>query len=163
MDVGCGNCRNLIPFKNLELYGVDFSKEMIKQSKNFTKKHDLKVDLKKADMKKIPFKENYFNYCLSLASLHHLNKIDADKTLKEIYRIIKKDGQCYITVWNKYPQFILKSKETYIPWKQKNKIYQRYYYLYSYFEFKTLLLKNKFKIIKSGKIFDKNIKFLIQK
>ena len=163
LDVGCGNCRNLTPFKNLELYGIDFSKEMIIQSKKFTQKHNLKVNLKKANMKKLPFKDNFFDYCLSLVSLHHLNKEDADIALKEIYRILKEKGQCYITVWNKYPKFLFKSKEISIPWKQKDKVYHRYYYFYNYFEFKKLLKKNNFKIIKAGKIFDKNIKFLIQK
>jgi len=98
-----------------------------------------------------------------LASLHHVKKDDADKVLKKIYKILKKNGQCLISVWNKYPKFILRKKETYISWKQKDKIYQRYYYLYSFFELKKLLMKNNFKIIKSRKIFDKNITFLIQK
>ena len=163
LDIGCGNCRNLIPFKNLELYGIDFSSEMIKQSKKFTQKHNLKVNLKKSNMKKLPFKDNFFNYCMSLASMHHVSKEDANKSLKEIHRILKKNGQCYITVWNKYPNFLFRKKETYFTWKQKDKVYRRYYHLYNFFEFKRLLLKNNFKIIKKGKIFDKNIKFLIQK
>ena len=163
LDIGCGNCRNISPFKNLELYGIDFSSEMIKHSKIFTQKHNLKVNLKKANMKEIPFKDNFFDYCLSLNSLHHINKEEANGSLKEIYRILKKNGQCYITIWNKYPQFLFRKKETYFTWKQKDKVYRRYYYLYSYFEFKKLLLKNNFKIIESGRIFDKNIKFLIQK
>ena len=162
LDIGCGNCRNLLPFKNLNLYGMDFSKEMLKQAEKFCKKFDLIVNLKESDMRKLPFKDNFFDYCLCLASLHHLNKGDADKTLKEIYRILKKDGQCLISVWNKYPRFIFRKKETYISWKKKDKIYHRYYYLYNFLEFKKLLLKNNFKIIKSGKIFDKNITFLIQ-
>ena len=163
LDIGCGNCRNLLYFKNLELYGIDFSSKMLEKAKIFCNKNKLKVNLKKSDMRKIPFGDNFFDYCLSLASLHHLNKEDADKVLKEIYRILKKEGKCFIAVWNKYTKFLFNPKESYIPWKQKNKVFQRYYYLYSYFEFKKLLLKNNFKIIKSGKIFDKNIKFVIQK
>tara|TARA_Y100000034_G_C6861839_1_gene392357 strand:+ start:931 stop:1530 length:600 start_codon:yes stop_codon:yes gene_type:complete len=163
LDMGCGNCRNLLPLKHLQLYGIDFSSNMLKQAKKFMKKHNLKINLKKANMKKIPFKNNFFDYCINLVSLHHLNKEDANKSLKETYRILKKDGQCLITVWNKYPQFLFRKKETYFTWKQKDKIYRRYYYLYNYYELKRLLLNNNFKIIKSGKIFDKNIKFLIQK
>lgn len=163
LDIGCGNCRNLLSFKNLELYAVDFSSSMLKQAEKFCKKNNLKVNLKKSDMKKIPFRGNYFDYCLCLASIHHLNKKEANIVLKEIHRILKTNGQCLISVWNKYPKFILRKKETYISWKQKDKIYQRYYYLYSFFELKRLLLKNNFKMIKSGKIFDKNITFLMQK
>ena len=163
LDIGCGNCRNLLPFKNLRLYGMDLSEEMIKQAEKFCKRNNLKVSLKMADMRKIPFKDDYFDYCLCMASLHHLNKEDGKKALKEIYNILKKDGQCVISVWNRYPKFIFRRKEIYIPWRRKNKVYHRYYYLYNYFELKKLLLKNNFKIVKSGKIFDKNITFLIQK
>ena len=163
LDVGCGNCRNLLPFKGMELYGVDFSSNMIEQAKKFCEKNALKINLKKSDMRKLPFKDGFFDYCLCLASLHHVDKKDADKVLKEIYRLIKRDGQCFISVWNKYPKFLFKKKETSIGWKQNNKTYYRYYYFYDYFEFRKLLLRNNFKIIKSGKIFDKNIKFLIQK
>jgi len=169
LDLGCGNCRNLLPFKNLDLYGVDFSSEMLKQAKKFSEKHNLKVNLKKANMKKIPFEKEDFNYCLCLNSIHHLNKKDAEKALNEIHRILKKNGQCLISVWNKYtlskfrnkpPLYLMfKKKETYITWSK----HRRYYYLYSHKEFKKLLIKNNFKIIKSGKIFDKNLTFLIQK
>ena len=163
LDIGCGNCRNLLSFKTLELYGIDFSSNMLKQAEKFCEKHNMKVDIKKADMRKIPFKNNFFDYCLCLASLHHINKVDANEVLNEIYRIIKKEGQCLISVWNKYPRIIFRKKETFISWRKKEIIHPRYYYLYNYFEFRKLLIKNNFKIIKSGKIFDKNITFIIQK
>jgi len=163
LEIGCGNCRNLKLFKGFDLYGIDFSSEMLKYAKKFSNKYSLNIKLKKADMIKIPFKENYFDYILNLASLHHLTKENADKSLKEIYRVLKKNGQCFISVWNKYPKFIFHKKETYIEWKQKDKIYQRYYYLYNSFELKKLLIRDNFKILKSGKFFDKNLTFLIQK
>src|SRR3989344_6013681 len=163
IDIGCGNCRNLLSFKNLELYGIDFYSKMIEQAKIFCNKNNLKVNLKKANMKNIPFENNFFDYCLCMASLHHVNKEDANLALKEIHRILKEEGQCFISVWNKYPKFLFKSKELYVSWNKKDKFFQRYYYFYNYFEFKKILLKNNFKIIKSGKIFDKNIKFIIQK
>ena len=164
LDIGCGNCRNLLPFKGMELYGVDFSSKMLEQARKYIKKHNLKVNLKKSNMIKIPFKDNFFDCCLFLNSLHHVNKEDADKSLKELYRILKKEGQCLISVWNKYGLLSLfKKVEGDVPWHKKNKTYYRYYYFYNYFEFRKLLLRNNFRIIKSGKIFDKNIKFLIQK
>src|SRR3990167_9572227 len=67
IDIGCGNCRNLLSFKNLELYGIDFSSKMLEKAKIFCNKNKLKVNLKKSDMRKIPFGDNFFDYCLSLA------------------------------------------------------------------------------------------------
>jgi len=84
--------------------------------------------------------------------------------LKEVYRVLKNDGECYISVWNRNPvKSLFIGEERYISWRQKDNVHKRYYYFHGYFGFKKLLRKNKFKIIKSGRIFDKNIKFLIQK
>ena len=111
-------------------------------------------------MKKLPFKNNFFDYSLCLDSLHHLNKKDVEEVIKEIRRVLKKNGKCFISVWNKLQiKFLFRKKEIFLPWSK----HQRYYYLYSYLELKKLLLKNNFKILKSGKIFDKNINFVIQK
>jgi len=158
LDVGCGTGLTTSCW-NCKCYGIDPSKKLLE----IAKKKYKDIIFKQAPAEKIPFKNNYFNYCLCLASMHNLSKEDADKTLKEIYRILKENGRCLIFVWNKYPRFILKRKETLIPWRKKEKVYYRYYYLYSYYEFKGLLKKNNFKILKSGKILSKNITFLIQK
>jgi len=76
-------------------------------------------------------------------------------------RVLKPNGKLFIAVWNKWqPRFIFKSKEQIIPWKVKDKTYQRYYYLFNIFEFKNLLKKYNFKIKKS--YIDKNISILAE-
>ena len=160
LDLGCGNCRNLIPFKDLECYGLDFSKSMLEQSKKFSKKHNFKVSLTQSDLeKKLPYKSSSFNYVLAIASLHHLS--NPEFTIKEISRILKKNGEAYITVWNKLqPKFLFRKKRTLIPWKQKSQTLMRYYHFIGYLELKSLLRKNNFTILKSG--FGKNITFHVR-
>lgn len=161
LDIGCGNCRNLLQFKNMDCHGIDFSKEMLKQAKKFTEKNNFKVKLKLANMEKIPYDDNYFDYVLAIAVLHHLK--NPELGVKEISRVLKKDGEAFITDWSKLQsRFLFKKKETFIPWKQKDQTLQRYYNFIGYFELKKILKKNNFKILKS-KFFGKNIKFLIQK
>lgn len=163
LDLGCGNGRHLIPFsKNrFNCYGIDFSKNMINNAKESFKKNKLKTVFKQAELTKIPFKDNYFDYIICLASFHSLNKKEQSTSLKEIKRVIKPNGKLFIAVWNKWqPRFIFKSKEQMIPWKIKDKIYQRYYYLFNIFEFKKLLKKHNFKIKKS--YVDKNISILAE-
>ena len=136
LDLGCGNCRNLLQFKNLECYGIDFSEEMLKEAKKFSKKHNFKVKLKQAEITKIPFKNNTFDYVLAIATLHHLK--NPEKAIKEIHRTLKQNGEAFITVWNKLQlKFILKKQETYIPWKKKDETLQRYYNFISYFQLKN--------------------------
>ncbi len=157
LDIGCSNCRNLLPFTKFTKYGIDSSKEMIKFSKKYTKKYNFKVKLKQASAEKLPFKDNSFDYVLCLAVLHHAKK--REKAIQEIYRILKPEGKAVITVWNKLQKkFLFKPKETFIPWGR----HKRYYYFFGYFELRKLLKKTGFKIIKS-KFFGKNIIFYIQK
>ena len=164
IDLGCGNCRNLIPFKTFELYGIDFSKEMLNKAKLFSKKNNLSIRLKKANLTKIPYKKEYFDYALMIASLHHLEtKEKRIKTLNELHRILKKDGLALITVWDKWQlKFLFKKKNSLISWRIKNKEYKRYYYFFNYFELKSLLKKTNFKILE-GKRYKGNIMFIIKK
>ncbi len=159
LDIGCGNCRNLFPFykNNFTCYGIDFSEEMIKQAKKFIKKNKIKINLKIADAESLPFKNNFFDYCLSLAVLHHVK--NKEKAVKELYRVLKLNGKAVFCVWNKLQlKFLFKKKESYIKWGK----YPRYYYFFSYFELKNLLKKSGFKILKSN-FFGKNICFILQK
>ncbi|MEK6952244.1 MAG: class I SAM-dependent methyltransferase [Nanoarchaeota archaeon] len=166
IDIGCGNARNIIPFAklNFECYGIDFSEEMLKNAKDLANKNKIKINLELANIIKIPYPNNSFDYCLHLASLHHLNtKEEQFKSLQETYRVLKKEGLVLLTVWNKLQlKFLLKPKDTYVSWKINNKVYKRYYYLFTYFELKKLIKKTNFKIIYS-KLFGKNILFVLKK
>lgn len=156
LEIGCGNGRNLIPFVEIgcEAYGIDFSSKMLNEARKFCPK----AKYKKADIRKIPFNEDYFDYVLSVASLHHVK--DGRKALNEMYRIMKKEGLGLITVWNKWQfKFLFKNKESFIKWGK----FKRYYYLYNYFELKNLIKKAGFKIIEGRGIFDKNLVFVVRK
>lgn len=161
LDIGCGNCRNLLYFKNLECYGIDFSEKMLEQAKKFSKKNNFKVNLKQGNMEKLPYKDSSFDYVLAIAVLHHLK--NPEQAIKEISRVLKNNGEAYITIWNKLQlRFLFKRKEAFIPWKQKDQTLYRYYNFIGYSKLKSLLKKNNFKILKSN-FFGKNIKFLFQK
>jgi SAM-dependent methyltransferase len=85
----------------------------------------------------------------------------------EMHRVLKPRGKALITVWNKYSaahwHLAFKPKETLIPWSRKGQVYQRYYYLFNYWEMKKLVESSGFKVLKAGGIFEKNIVFIIEK
>ena len=164
IDLGCGNARNLIPFHNFICYGIDFSEKMLEKAKLTSDKYNLDLRLYKASLTNIPFKYNFFDYALMLASLHHIeDKESRLKALNEIYRVLKKEGIALITVWNKWQlRFLFRRKDALIPWKIKNKIHYRYYHLFNYFELKNLLKKVNFTILES-KIFNGNLIFIVKK
>lgn len=180
LDIGCGSGRNLAYFaqNNFDVYGIDFSENMVKQARENFKKTGLEIkDAKKkeriqtADMTDIPFSNKQFDYCISIASLHHLPRERQAQGIEEIRRVMKDGGECVISVWNKHsfkrPGFWFSPKETFVVWKRKEggalKLHKRYYYLFSYPEFKKLILSSGFKIKKSSGRFEENITFLIKK
>ncbi|MBU2640085.1 MAG: class I SAM-dependent methyltransferase [Nanoarchaeota archaeon] len=156
LDVGCGNCRNLLPFKEMECYGVDFSDGVLEQAKKYIKKHNLNVNLKKADMTKLPFKDKSFDYILSLATLHHLK--NPENGIKEIYRVLKIGGQAYITIWSKMQlRFLFKKRETYVKWGKEN----RYYNFIGFLRLRKMLKSCNFKILRS-RMLGKNLEFIVE-
>ena len=168
LEIGCGNGRNLLQFAKVgfDCYGIDFSKEMLRYAEEFSRKNKVNLKLKQARAENLPFKDNYFDYVLSIAVLHHLNKEEQGKAVREMFRVLKKEGKAVVSVWNKFnPKFwrFLLKKETLVPWKVDKDIFSRYYYFFSYFELKKLLKKSGFKIIKASSAFGRNIVFEIIK
>jgi len=165
LEIGCGTCRNLLFFSynNFECYGIDFSTEMLKYAKRYCEKHKIDVKLIKADATKLPFKANTFNYILCISMLHNLDASERKKTLKEIARVLKPEGEAIIAVWNKLQRrFFFSRKDVIIPWHVAGRKLERYYHLFTPFELGRLLKRHGFTITKSN-IFGQNLIFVVQK
>lgn len=164
LDVGCGNCRNLLPFAfdDFDCYGIDFSKNMLKAAEQFTKKHDMSVKLQQSSATKLPFATNSFDYVLCLSMLHHLNAEERLKALKEIKRVVRRNGKVIFSVWNKLQlKFFFKSSDLLVPWHVQGVRHSRFYHLFTYFEFKKLIENAGFKILEKN-MFGKNLTFVCQ-
>ncbi len=105
LDVGCGDGFYLFLLSNLgvklSLYGTDFDPLALKSAKNNLK--GKKIPLKSADlMKKLPFRDNFFDKVVMSEVAEHLpNDV---KGLKEVMRVMKKEGILCLTVPNaNYP------------------------------------------------------------
>lgn len=145
LDIACGNCRQLTPFKHCELYGVDFSPEMIKNAREFCKANKMKVDLKVANASALPFDDNFFDAVLFLFSFHNLKAGDRKKSLKEMKRVMKPGAVGLLSVWLK------KEKgDKDIPWEAGlDEVVYRYYYFFSKKELVEMVRKSGFTIEKS--------------
>lgn len=163
LDIGCGNCRNLLPFshKCFDLHGIDFSDKMLKEARKFCKGHDMCVQLKKADMTQLPYPNNHFDIVLCISSLHHLESEDKRiKALKEMERVLKKHGLAMISVWSKDGR-----GDRYVPWKTKEEDLMRFYHFFSKNELERLIKISGFYIEKQFVSGDeeKNMFFIIKK
>jgi tRNA (uracil-5-)-methyltransferase TRM9 len=151
LNVGCGHGPDFIPFKDrFELHGVDFSVEMLRLAVKYSRKYEFEVSLVVADAQYLPYRTGAFDYAIAVASYHHITGKDKRlNAFRELHRVLKPGAEAFITVWNKWqPRFWNKGKEVYVPWKTAKEKYERYYYLYDYFEISSLMQNAGFEIIK---------------
>jgi len=175
LNVGCAHGPDFPPFaRGFELYGIDISPKMIELAKKYAEKFKFSVDLKQADARQLPYNDGFFDFAIAVASLHHIEgEAERLKALVELKRVLKPGGEAFITVWNRWqPKFWLKSRDTQVPWKQKDEVLYRYYHLFSYGELEKLVRKVGFELIRSFpesrykfpiKNFSRNVCVLVKK
>jgi ubiquinone/menaquinone biosynthesis C-methylase UbiE len=97
LDFGCGNGRDLdfLSRYSLDLTGIDYSDKMLAISRNRVKSAKI---IKMNFLGKIKFPDSKFDGICASASLLHVPKKSIGKILKELHRILKKDGILYISV-----------------------------------------------------------------
>jgi tRNA (uracil-5-)-methyltransferase TRM9 len=152
LNVGCGHGADFLPFAGqFDLFGVDFSTEMIKLARKYAIKHKFSADLKVADARSLPYPDNMFDWAIAVATYHHLKGASESITaLRELKRVLNPGGEAFITVWNRcQPRFWLKRKETMVLWRSRDRTLYRYYYLYTYSEFVGAARQAGFRILKA--------------
>jgi protein-L-isoaspartate(D-aspartate) O-methyltransferase len=90
LDVGCGKGFLLYDFTkvvpDLEIHGVDISEYAIEHSKE-----EIRDRLQVGNATSLPFPDHYFDFVISITTLHNLHCYDLDKALREIERVAKKN------------------------------------------------------------------------
>ncbi len=175
LNLGCAHGPDFLPFRqNFDLYGVDFSTEMLRFARKYSLKFDFSVNLLVADVSNLPLADEVFDWAISVASYHHIkSKRERLRALEELKRVLKPNGEAFITVWNRWqPGFWFRGKEVDIPWRTKDQTLQRYYYLFSYPELEKLAKQAGLQVVKSFpenayrfplKFFSRNICLLVKK
>ena len=175
LNLGCAHGPDFLPFKqHFELYGVDFSTEMLKFARKYSQKFSFAVSLSLADVIHLPYPDETFDWAISVATYHHIKDSEERQTaLNELRRVLKPGGEAFITVWNHWqPGFWFKGRQVAVPWRKKGKTLYRYYYLFSYPELERLARKADLKVLKSFpessyrfpiKFFSRNICLLVRK
>ena len=175
LNLGCAHGPDFLPFREgFELYGVDFSLEMLRFARKYSQKFNFTVNLSLADVGHLPFADQSFDWAIAVATYHHVKGRQAQQTaLGELRRVLKPGGEALITVWNRWqPRFWFKPKEVTVPWRTRGKTLERYYYLFSYRELEKLARQAGFTVIKSFpessyhyplKYFSRNICLLVRK
>lgn len=158
IDIGCGNGRLLtgIGDKNIKYVGVDNCVPLLDIAKE---RHTREFVV--ADALNLPFDNDCFDKAFSIAVIHHIpSKEYREQFVKEIYRVLKKDGICCISFWKnvekKYIPFFWKmfldKGDYFVPFKnEKGRVLGvRYVHIFDLDEFSKLAEDIGFTIIEKG-------------
>ncbi|HEX74450.1 MAG TPA: class I SAM-dependent methyltransferase [Dehalococcoidia bacterium] len=175
LNIGCAHGPDFLPFKDgFDLYGLDFSPEMLRFAQKYSQKFIFTVKLSLAEVSYLPYRDATFDWAISVATYHHIRgKEEGQAALNELRRVLKPGGEAFITVWNRWqPRFWLSRREVAVPWRKRDKTLYRYYYLFSYHELERMVKKAGFEVVKSFpessyhfpiKLFSRNICLLVKK
>ncbi|GBF35824.1 class I SAM-dependent methyltransferase [Methanofervidicoccus abyssi] len=95
LDVGCGTGEHLMYLRDYNIIGLDISIEMLKRAKDKSGKFVVV-----GDIQHLPFKSRSFNCVISFFGA--LNHVQINRALKEIRRILVKEGLFIFTLANLY-------------------------------------------------------------
>lgn len=164
LDLGCGSGRNFEQVK-VKIVGIDFSKKMLGFAKQCKKERNIDAELVCGNLTNLPFEDETFDVCICISTLQCIEgKENRKKALKELHRVMKKNGEILISCWNRNQPRFKGKKEDFIPWNFEGKKLMRYYYLFDQKELQKLLESVGFEVLelhgseaKAFNLFSKNI------
>lgn len=103
LDLGCGLGRHSILFgKNgFNVDCFDISKEAIEKTKEWAEKEGLQFKYQIGDMLNIPYDRDSFDAILCRNVISHTDTEGMKKVVQELKRVLRKNGECYITLGSK--------------------------------------------------------------
>lgn len=102
LDCGAGGVMVPIALFNAvgyKTHGLEISDHSLNLARKFCEEHEINfrdLDIRKGDMRDIPFEDNSLSFVYSLNTIAHLTKKDTSIAMKEIERVMKPNGLCFV-------------------------------------------------------------------
>ena len=107
LDFGCGLGRHAVLFarSGFQVSAFDLSEEGVEHLKRWAIREELSIDIKHADMLSLPYAENSFDCLFAYHVISHTDSKGIRRILSEIRRVLKPDGEFFITLCSKESSF----------------------------------------------------------
>lgn len=94
LDLGCAGGRDtkILSLAGMNTIGIDLSQKLL----NIARRENPTLKFISADIRHLPFKDSTIDGILARGVIHHLEVIDIKLALKEIYRVLTKNGKLFI-------------------------------------------------------------------
>lgn len=85
------------------LYGIDLTPGNLPICKKHLELNGYSSNLIVGDAEELPYQDNTFDFVYTFGVIHHTP--DMEKCIREIYRVLKPGGRCWVGVYNKNSWF----------------------------------------------------------
>ena len=100
LDLGCGTGTLTVMIKKAhpssEVLGIDGDPQVLEIARQKANDLDAAIQFDEGMAYKLPYPDNSFDRVLSSLVFHHLTTKDKERTLSEIYRVLKPDGELHL-------------------------------------------------------------------
>jgi len=102
LDVGCGTGTNLVLYHKAGclVHGIDLSPSMLEVARN---KLGKQADLRVGDASEMPYQDNFFDLVTSMLTLHEMPYMIRPQVMKEMIRVMNRDGRILLTDYQPGP------------------------------------------------------------
>ena len=101
LDCGAGgNKPPLILFKKsgYQTTGIDISSKAIKKANDYSREHNIELNIGWGDMRELEFEDSSFSLVYSYNSIFHMEKEEIKKSIDEMLRVLKKKGMLFVNL-----------------------------------------------------------------
>lgn len=103
LDLGAGLGQNAMHFAKhgFEVSAIEISDYAVEHIKNWAERENLRIDAVVGDMHSLPYNDNSFDCLFEYHAIRHTDSIGMKKIIAEIERVVKPDGEVYLTFLSK--------------------------------------------------------------
>lgn len=103
LDLGCGLGRHSILFarNDFNTWAFDLSADAVEKTKEWAQSENLEIGYAVGDMLELPYDDSTFDCILCRNVISHSDTEGVKKILANIFRILKPNGECYLTLGSK--------------------------------------------------------------
>jgi ubiquinone/menaquinone biosynthesis C-methylase UbiE len=99
LDCGAGGDKPPLSLFNqygYKTYGVEIAEEALSEAQGFCRKHQVSLNIFRGDMRQLPFAGESFSFVYCFNAIFFMTKPDIEISMKEIERVLKDEGLCYV-------------------------------------------------------------------
>ena len=113
LDLGCGTATLTLLIKQThpetQVTGLDGDSKALEIARDKVVRSGLAVTLKEGMAFNLPYPDNSFDRIFSSLLFHHLTREAKERTLKEVYRVLRPGGELHVADWGKASNVFMRS------------------------------------------------------